>query len=269
MKVALTIAGSDSGGGAGIQADLKTFHAFGVFGTSAITAITVQNTVGVSGIHAVPAGIVRAQIHAVATDLAPAACKSGMLADRELVAVVADAIRTEGLPNYVLDPVMVATSGDRLLAADAEASIRDRLLPLCALVTPNLHEAAILTGDPVEDEASMRRAAERLVRLGAAAALVKGGHLEGDTVVNVLFDGQRFADWRTPRVRSRNTHGTGCTLSAAIAAGLALGRPLADAVGTALDWVHRAIETAPGLGAGHGPLNHFMAPFPPATTAGD
>jgi len=267
MKVALTIAGSDSGGGAGIQADLKTFHAFGVFGTSALTAITAQNTLGVTGVHAVPPAVVRAQIHAVATDLAPAACKSGMLADRELVAAVADAIRAERLPNYVLDPVMVATSGDRLLAADAEASIAEKLIPLCALVTPNLHEAGILTGETVRDERGMRRAAEALVRRGAAAALVKGGHLEGSTVVNILFDGERFTDWTTPRLASRSTHGTGCTLSAAIAAGLALGRPLHEAVDAALDWVHRAIEAAPGLGAGHGPLNHFIAPRPPATSA--
>jgi len=268
MKVALTIAGSDSGGGAGIQADLKTFHAFGVFGTSAVTAITVQNTLGVTGVHAIPPDVVRAQIRAVATDLAPAACKTGMLADRELVAVVADAIRAERLPNYVLDPVMVATSGDRLLAADAEASIDERLLPLCTVVTPNLHEAGILTGEPVGDEAAMRRAAETLVRRGAGAALVKGGHLDGGTVVNVLFDGHGFTEWRTARIASRSTHGTGCTLSAAIAAGLALGRPLRDAVDEALEWVHRAIEAAPGLGAGHGPLNHFIAPRPPATSAG-
>jgi len=269
MKVALTIAGSDSGGGAGIQADLKTFHAFGVFGTSAITAITVQNTLGVTGVHAVPPDVVRAQVHAVASDLAPAACKTGMLADRALVVAVADVIRTEPLPNYVLDPVMVATSGDRLLAADAEASIADLLLPLSALVTPNLHEAAILTGGSVRDEAGMRRAAEALVRRGAAAALVKGGHLEGGPVVNILYDGRRFTAWRTARIESRNTHGTGCTLSAAITAGLALGRSLHDAVDAALEWVHRAIEAAPGLGAGHGPLNHFIAPRPPATSVGD
>jgi hydroxymethylpyrimidine/phosphomethylpyrimidine kinase len=262
MKVALTIAGSDSGGGAGIQADLKTFHAFGVFGTTAITAITVQNTLGVSGVHAVPPDIVRAQIRAVASDLEPAACKTGMLASRTLVETVAAAIRSERLGNYVLDPVMVATSGDRLLDADAEAGILEHLLPLCALITPNLHEAGILTGQPVADEAAMRRAAEWLVRRGARAALVKGGHLEGDTVVNVLFDGERFADWRTPRLATRSTHGTGCTLSAAITAGLALGRPLAEAVDLALDWVHRAIALAPGLGAGHGPLNHLIAPRP-------
>lgn len=262
MKVALTIAGSDSGGGAGIQADLKTFHAFGVFGTSAITAVTVQNTLGVTAVHAVPPAIVQAQIHAVATDLAPAACKSGMLASRELVAAVADSIRTERLGRYVLDPVMVATSGDRLLAADAETSILERLLPLCALVTPNLHEAGILTGAPVRDEAAMRAAAEALVRRGAGAALVKGGHLEGGALLDVLFDGERFTTWRTPRIETRSTHGTGCTLSAAITAGLALGEPLDVAVATAIDWVHRAIEAAPGLGAGHGPLSHFIAPRP-------
>jgi len=267
FPVALTIAGSDSGGGAGIQADLKTFHAFGVFGTSAITAITVQNTRGVFGVHTVPEPIVREQIHAVVEDLHPAACKTGMLATAGLVETVAATIRETGLSNYVLDPVMVATSGDRLLAADAASAVARHLLPLATLVTPNLPEAAILAGmRVVEDEAGMRAAAERLVALGARAALVKGGHLSSDVLVDVLFDGREFHRWEHPRLDSTSTHGTGCTLSAAVAAGLAQGHDLLEAVGAALDFVHRAIAQAPGLGTGHGPLNHFVAPAAEAVT---
>src|SRR5215212_3671271 len=258
IPIALTIAGSDSGGGAGIQADLKTFHAFGVFGTSALTAVTVQNTLGVTGVHPIPVDVVRAQIAAVAEDLPPAACKTGMLATAELVRAVAEAIREHRLPNYVLDPVMVATSGDRLLAADAERTIVEELLPLAALVTPNLDEAAILVGEAVDDEAGMRRAAEALVRMGARAALLKGGHLRADELVDVLYDGRAWRVWRRPRLATRHTHGTGCTLSAAVAAGLAHGRPLARAVEDALDYVHRAMLAAPGLGSGHGPLNHLV-----------
>ncbi|HEX6750491.1 MAG TPA: bifunctional hydroxymethylpyrimidine kinase/phosphomethylpyrimidine kinase [Longimicrobium sp.] len=258
IPIVLTIAGSDSGGGAGIQADLKSFHAFGVFGTSAITAITVQNTLGVSGVHPVPIDVVRAQIAAVAEDLPPAACKSGMLATAGLVRAVAASIREHALPNYVLDPVMVATSGDRLLAGDAERTIVEELVPLAALVTPNLDEAAILVGEPVEDETGMRRAADALVAMGARAALLKGGHLRGDELVDVLYDGREWRTWRRPKLATRNTHGTGCTLSAAAAAGLAHGRPLARAVEDALDYVQRAMAAAPGLGRGHGPLNHMV-----------
>jgi hydroxymethylpyrimidine/phosphomethylpyrimidine kinase len=258
IPVALTIAGSDSSGGAGIQADLKTFHAFGVFGTSAITAITSQNTQGVQAVHAVPADIVRSQIHAVVSDLDVRACKSGMLATRELVELVASSIRNEQLTNYVLDPVMVATSGDRLLNRDAEQAIVEHLLPLCTVVTPNLDEAAILIGFPVNNENSMRAAAELLVRSGARAALIKGGHLEGGEIVDLLFDGQDFTEFRKLKRATSNTHGTGCTLSAGIAAGLAHGRSLPEAVADALRFVDRAIEQAPGLGHGHGPLNHFV-----------
>ena len=261
IPIALTIAGSDSGGGAGIQADLKTFHAFGAFGTSAVTAVTVQNTRGVTGVHPIPVDIVRAQIRAVAEDLPPAACKTGMLATSELVSAVAASIREHRLPNFVLDPVMVASSGDRLLDADAERTIVAELLPLAALVTPNLDEAALLVGEAVDDEAGMRRAAEALVRMGARAALLKGGHLRADALVDVLYDGREWRSWRRSRLDTRNTHGTGCTLSAAVAAGLAHGRPLARAVDDALDYVHRAMLAAPGLGSGHGPLNH-MVPGP-------
>lgn len=258
IPIGLTIAGSDSGGGAGIQADLKTFQAFGVFGTSAITAITVQNTLGVEGVHLVPLETVRAQIAAIASDLPPAAFKTGMLGSAVLVETVAESVKEHGLPNFVLDPVMVATSGHRLLDADAEASLRERLLPLAALVTPNLEEAAILVGWPVCDVPGMRRAAEELVRLGAGAALVKGGHLENGVLVDVLFDGERQREWSRPRIVTTSTHGTGCTLSAAIAAGLAHGHPLGEAIDGALDYVHRAIAEAPGLGGGHGPLNHMV-----------
>src|SRR2546426_238744 len=262
VKIALTIAGSDSGGGAGIQADLKTFHQFGVFGTSVITAVTAQNTVGVRGWEPVPAELVTRQLDALADDLPPSAVKSGMLGSARLVGAVADGIARRRLPNYVLDPVMVATSGDRLLDRDAERLIVRRLVPLTALVTPNLDEAAVLVGGSVRTPDDMERAGRALVQLGARAALVKGGHLAGEEVVDVLVaDGaaRRFA---RPRLETTSTHGTGCTLSAAVVAGLALGRPLERAVEDALDFVHRAIAAAPGLGQGHGPLNHFV-PAPP------
>ena len=264
LPIALTIAGSDSGGGAGIQADLKTFHAFGVFGTSALTAITAQNTLGVHAVHPIPTDVIQAQIHAVAVDLPPAAFKSGMLATRAIMDTVETAIREEGLRNYVLDPVMVSTSGDRLLDPDAERGIVRRLLPLCAVVTPNLPEARVLLGEAqdeiltADDEDRLRDYAARLVELGAGAALIKGGHMAGDELLDVLYDGTEYRVWRRPRLHTTSTHGTGCTLSAAIAAGLAHGRPLDRAVDQALGFVARAIAAAPGLGAGHGPLDHFV-----------
>jgi len=257
LPIALTIAGSDSGGGAGIQADLKTFHAFGVFGTSAVTAITAQNTLGVSAIHPIPLDVVRAQIDAVANDLRPAAFKTGMLASAALVSTVARAIRDLRLANYVMDPVMVATSGDRLLDADAESALAQELLPLATLVTPNLHEAEILTGASVTTLEEMGTAARRLVEMGAGAALVKGGHLGKGEAVDLLWDGSGEATWHRVRMETPHTHGTGCTLSAAVAAGLARGLPLPESVEHAVDFVARAISTAPGLGAGHGPVNHF------------
>jgi hydroxymethylpyrimidine/phosphomethylpyrimidine kinase len=260
MKIALTIAGSDSGGGAGIQADLKTFQRFGVFGTSAITAVTAQNTRGVTLWEPVSVGLVRAQIEAVVTDLAPSACKSGMLGSAAIVSSVADAIRDHSLRNYVLDPVMVATSGDVLLEPDAIDTIRKQLIPLATLVTPNLDEASLLTGEEIDDEDSMVAAAEILVNdMGAQAALVKGGHLSsGDRVIDVLYDGDART-FRSRRIETTNTHGTGCTLSAAITAQLANGESLHAAVRRAIDYVHNAIATAPGLGSGHGPLNHLAA----------
>jgi hydroxymethylpyrimidine/phosphomethylpyrimidine kinase len=260
MRIALTIAGSDSGGGAGIQADLKTFQRFGVFGTSAITAITAQNTRGVSRWEAVSADLVAAQIDSVVEDLPPSAFKSGMLANAAVASVVASAIREHSLHNYVLDPVMVATSGDALFESDTIDVIRRELIPQALLVTPNLHEAAILVGHEIGDEEAMARAAEKMVNdLGAQAALIKGAHLDsGDRVVDILYDGNVRA-FRSPRCDTRHTHGTGCTLSAAIAAQLANGESLHAAVRRAIDYVHTAIATAPGLGSGHGPLNHLAA----------
>ena len=258
IPVALTIAGSDSGGGAGIQADLKTFHAFGVFGTSAVTAITAQNTRGVTAVHAVPSDVVRAQVHAVAADFDVRACKTGMLATRELVQLVGEVIREEKLQNYVLDPVMVATSGHRLLDPDAESAILEHLLPLCTLVTPNLDEAGILAGFPVRTESEMRKAAVSLVANGAQAALIKGGHMLDDEIVDLFYDGGDFTSFRKKKIETTSTHGTGCTLSAGIAAGLALGKALDESVRIALNFVESAILEAPGLGSGNGPLNHFV-----------
>ncbi len=263
MRVALTIAGSDSGGGAGIQADLKTFQAFGVFGTSAVTAITAQNTLGVRSWEPVSPTLVRDQIIAVAEDLSPNAFKTGMLGTAAVVRAVAAAIRDSGLVGYVLDPVMIATSGDRLLDDDAIGVLRSELIPLATLITPNSEEAAALTGQNVETLADATHAAELLVReLGAAAALVKGGHIEnGSEVTDVLFTDKAYF-FRATRIQSHSTHGTGCTLSAAITAGLALGNPLADAVGAAISYVRAAIEAAPGLGRGRGPLGVAVSPLP-------
>ncbi len=269
MRIALTIAGSDSGGAAGIQADLKTFHQFGVFGTSAITAVTAQNTTGVRAWQALPTTLVAQQIDAVADDLFPAAVKSGMLGTAAIVATVAERIADRRLPNYVLDPVMVATSGDMLMDDPVGAQhvvplqIARRLVPLATLVTPNLNEAEILVQESVRTPDQMERAGRALVALGARAALVKGGHLtDPTTLVDVLVNGTSARRFTHARIDTTSTHGTGCTLSAAITAGLALGRPLEQAVADALDFVHRAIAAAPGLGQGHGPLNHFV-PAPP------
>lgn len=258
--VALTIAGSDSGGGAGIQADLKTFHAFEVFGTTAVTAVTVQNTLGVTGVHPIPPDIVEAQIRAVAEDLGPASCKSGMLADSKIIESVARALCAVSIPEYVLDPVMVATSGDPLLESSAVDALRSELFPLASVVTPNLHEAEILTGMRIESEADMRRAGERLLADGTRAVLIKGGHLSGSEVVDLLLLESGERSWRTARLPVGNAHGTGCTLSAAIAAGLAAGRNLEQAVGSGIEFTRRALRTAPGLGSGATPLNHWARP---------
>lgn len=257
-RVALTIAGSDSGGGAGIQADIKTFQAFGVFGTSAVTAITAQDTVSVRAVHPLDPELVRAQVDAVMDDLKPSAVKSGMLATAPIAAVVGELLVSHGDLPYVLDPVLVSSTGDRLLDPEAVSVISAELVPRATLVTPNLPEASILTALAVEDEQDQRDAARELVGRGASAALVTGGHGGGDEVVDVLWDGAKERIWRRPRLPGRNTHGTGCTVSAAITAQLARGLDLRVAVDRALAFVWEAIRTAPGLGKGHGPLNHFV-----------
>jgi len=261
----LSIAGSDSGGGAGIQADLKTFAALGCYGMTAITALTAQNTRGVTGIHAVPPDFLKAQLQAVIEDIGVDAVKLGMLHAPEVVEVVAWAIRHYGLRQVVLDPVMVATSGDRLIAEETVQVMVRELFPRAAVVTPNLDEAALLVGHPIAGPEALDAAADELLALGAPAVLLKGGHLPGDDVVDLLAasDGtrQRFS---APRIASRNLHGTGCTLSSAIACGLALGLALPDAVAQAREYVRGAMQAGAEVrtGGGHGPLNHGFAPRP-------
>jgi hydroxymethylpyrimidine/phosphomethylpyrimidine kinase len=256
VKVVLTVAGSDSGGGAGIQADLRTFAAHGVHGTSAITAVTAQNSVAVLDWVALEPRMVVAQIEAVAGDMHVAAVKTGMLATAAIVAAVAEAIERLALPLVVVDPVMVAKSGDRLLDRDAETAYRERLLPLATVVTPNLPEAEALLGRPVRTLAEMREAARALRAMGARAVVVKGGHLAGDAV-DVFWDGERLEDLPAPRIETKNTHGTGCTYSAAIAARLALGEPLLDAVRGAKAYLTEAIRRSYSVGRGHGPVDHM------------
>jgi hydroxymethylpyrimidine/phosphomethylpyrimidine kinase len=260
--IAVTIAGSDSGGGAGIQADLKTFSALGVYGASVIAALTAQNTRGVTAILNVPPEFVAAQIDAVFSDLAVGAVKIGMLAQADIIAAVAAGLDRWTPANVVLDPVMVATSGDRLLAADAVEALKRELLPRVRLVTPNLPEAAVLADSAVaSSEAEIRRQAEKILALGAKAVLIKGGHGQGDESTDVLFDGASSIRLAAKRVPTKNTHGTGCTLSAAIAAELAKGHDLATAVRAAKTYVTAAIAAADRLavGAGHGPVHHFHA----------
>lgn len=256
MRTALTIAGSDPGAGAGIQADLKTFAAHGVYGLTAITALTVQNTLGVTSVSAVDAALVAAQIDAVVSDLGADATKIGMLATGALVEAVADALERHHLTHVVVDPVFRATSGHALLDEGAIGAFIARLLPLADVVTPNTRETAILTGRPVTSLDEMRRAAARLVELGARAAIVTGGHLDGPPI-DLCFDGRTFTELRADRIDSPHTHGTGCTFSAAIAARLALGDDLLASARTAKAYVTRAIAQAPGLGHGRGPLQHF------------
>ena len=260
----LSIAGSDSGGGAGIQADLKTFSALGCYGMTAITAITAQNTQGVRAIHGVPPDMLRAQIDAVVEDIGVDAVKIGMLHSPEVVAVVADALRRHHLPHVVLDPVMVATSGDRLMADETVQVLVRELFPLATVVTPNLDEAALLLGRPIPGIEALDGAARALLALGAPAVLLKGGHLPGDEVVDVLVLPDRtLQHLRSPRIATHNGHGTGCTLSSAIAAHLALGQALPEAVALARAYILGAIQAGAAVrtGQGHGPLNHGYAPM--------
>jgi len=257
MRTALTIAGSDSGGGAGIQADLKTFAAHGVFGTSAITAVTAQNTLGVTAWQAMPADLVTAQIEAVAADFDLGAVKVGMLATAAIVEAVAATIVELDLPDIVVDPVMVATGGDRLLEEDAIEAIKRELMPHTRVLTPNVPEAEALSGMGIASVDDMRSAARRILASGPRVVLVKGGHLRGSESVDVVVTAHDSFELRRPRVESTSTHGTGCTLSSAIAANLALGLELQPALERAREYVDGAIRHAPGLGRGHGPLGHF------------
>lgn len=253
--VALTIAGSDSGGGAGIQADLKTFMALGCHGASAISALTAQNTQGVSGIYEVEPSFVKAQIDAVASDLDIAAAKTGMLASAAIVEAVAEAVVEHAIPNLVVDPVFVSKSRHRLLAEDAVAALTNKLFPLARLVTPNLYEASALVGYEVGDLAAMAEAARALHEMGAPAVLVKGGHLPGEQAIDLLFDGTTLLEIGGERFDTDDTHGTGCTLSAAIAAHLARGASLLEAVRGAKEFVTGAIRRALRIGKGYGPVN--------------
>jgi hydroxymethylpyrimidine/phosphomethylpyrimidine kinase len=253
----MTIAGSDSGGGAGIQADLKTFAALGVYGSSAITAVTAQNTVGVRAIHDVPVEVIDAQIDAVLEDIGADAVKTGMLSSPSIIETVAGRLRAHGVTALVVDPVMVAKSGDRLLREDAIRALCELLLPLAAVVTPNAPEAGVLSGVDVTDVESAREAARRIAALGPRLVIVKGGHLEGDTSDDLVFDGARFETLSGRRIATRHTHGTGCTFSAAIAAYLARGLAPLDAVREARVYLQGAIEHAEPLGSGHGPVNHL------------
>ena len=255
VPVALTIAGSDSGGGAGIQADLKTFAAFGVHGTSAITAITAQNTVTVSEIHEVPIRVIRAQIDAVVGDIGVQAAKTGMLASAEIIEAVASAIREHGISNLVVDPVMVAKGGARLLHSDAIASMYRYLLPLAAVVTPNIPEAEVLLGRSLSTLDDRRQAARDLVALGPRAAIVKGGHSDGTQALDVYWDGSDLVELAGRRIDTKNTHGSGCVFSAAITAGLAKGQDPLAAVRAAKAFINSAIEHSLELGKGHGPVN--------------
>lgn len=260
VPIALTIAGSDSSGGAGIQADLKAFSANGVYGASVITALTAQNTTGVQAIHDVPAAFVTQQIDSVFSDLRIDAVKIGMLSKAAVIAAVAEGLIRHGAKNIVLDPVMVATSGDALLSPGAIGALKKQLFPLAAVITPNLHEAAALLGQPIAtDEATTATQARALLALGPAAVLIKGGHGEGPEAVDLLITAAGGWRYSSPRIDTQNTHGTGCTLSAAIAAGLASGETLNEAIRKAKAYVHGAIAASDQLnvGHGHGPTHHF------------
>ena len=252
----MTIAGSDSGGGAGIQADLKTFAALGVYGASTLTAITAQNTVGVTAVHEIPTDVIRAQIDAVLSDIGADAVKTGMLSSSAIIECVVEALKKHGVQQLVVDPVMVAKSGDSLLREDAVDSLRTRLLPLAAVVTPNIPEAEALPKTKIVSDADVRRAAEAIVAMGARSVVVKGGHREGPAT-DLFYDGSDFQEFTAPRFDTVNTHGTGCTFASAVAAGLARGMPVIEAVALAKDYVTEAIRTSFPIGQGHGPLNHF------------
>ncbi len=256
-STALTIAGSDSGGGAGIQADLKTFTVLGVYGASILTALTAQNTVGVQKVCVVPTDFVSAQFNSVCSDVRIGAAKTGMLADANLIETVATNIEEHGIQPLVVDPVMVAKSGDRLLEESAKNALIKRILPLANVLTPNLGEAEEITDMTVRTPNAMKEAAKRIIDLGPKSVLIKGGHLEEDAV-DIFYDGSAFTPFHSPRIETPNTHGTGCTLSAAIAANLAKGESLAEAILKSKQFITEAIRNAPSdIGSGHGPLDHM------------
>jgi hydroxymethylpyrimidine/phosphomethylpyrimidine kinase len=257
MRTALTIAGSDSGGGAGIQADLKTFAAHRVYGTSAITAVTAQNTLGVVRWEAISADLVTAQIEAVEGDIGIDAVKTGMLANAAIVEAVSAAIESLDLGNVVVDPVMIAKGGDRLLDVEAVGAMKAELLKHATLVTPNIPEAEVLAGTSIRTLDDMRVAGRRILGLGPRVVIVKGGHLDGPESIDLVFGSAGEFELRGPRLPGRHTHGTGCTFAAAIAANLALGHSVEQAVRSAREYLEGAIRHAPGIGRGHGPLNHF------------
>ncbi|MFO7914293.1 MAG: bifunctional hydroxymethylpyrimidine kinase/phosphomethylpyrimidine kinase [Candidatus Krumholzibacteriales bacterium] len=258
--IAMTIAGSDSGGGAGIQADLKTFQAFNVYGVCAVTSVTSQNTRGVRSIQDIDPGIVADQIDMIMEDMGCGAAKTGMVSSGAIIEAVADRVTRHNIENLVVDPVMVSESGARLLREDAEAALIEKLLPLSFLVTPNAEEAGIMAGMKIESAADARKAAGRIAGMGAGNVLLKGGHLKEDRAVDILFSQGEFAVFESERIDSKNTHGTGCTLSAAIAASLARGDSLYAAVEKAKRYITMAIKSAPGIGEGRGPLYHRINP---------
>ena len=254
--IAMTIAGSDSGAGAGVQADLKTFAALGVYGASVITAITAQNTMQVTAVHEVPIEVIVAQIQAVLSDMGASSVKTGMLSSSEIIGAVAGEMRSSGVELLVVDPVMVAKSGDSLLHAEAVGALRDLLLPLATVVTPNIPEAEVLTGESIETRDDARKAAEAIYQMGPKVVVVKGGHLIGDPT-DLFYDGDGFRELHAPRIDTKNTHGTGCTFASAVAAGLAKGLGPWDAVVQAKTFITEAIQHAYPVGQGHGPVNHF------------
>jgi hydroxymethylpyrimidine/phosphomethylpyrimidine kinase len=261
---ALTIAGSDSGGGAGIQADLKTFAALSVYGSSVITAITAQNTCAVTAVHEIPVEIIGAQIDAVMSDIGADAVKTGMLSSPAIVEAVADGIKRHQIEHLVVDPVMIAKSGDRLLQSDAVEAVTRHLLPLAHVVTPNIPEAEVLSGMAISDQADMIEAARKIADAGPAVVIVKGGHLDG-TPIDVAWDGATVSYFETPRVDTAATHGTGCTYSAAIAAHLAKGYGVHDAIERSKQYLFQALMTAYDIGAGHSPVHHFHQLWPRET----
>lgn len=258
LKKALTIAGSDSGGGAGIQADLKTFFAHGVYGMSVLTAVTAQNTLKVTAVETLPQDFVLAQLEAVFSDIGVDAAKTGMLASAGIIETIADFLKSKNFKQFVVDPVMVSKSGHRLLEKSAEEALKNKLLPIALVATPNLFEAEVLLNRTIRNPKEMKEAAKALFDLGVKNPLIKGGHLSGMPALDILYDGYNFFEWEKERIETKNTHGTGCTFSAAITANLAKGYSVIESVELAKNYITGAIKTAVPIGLGHGPVNHFF-----------